>query len=61
MVNLIMYKIKYVQSLRNIDMYLITKFRHSILYFFDTFPYVFSWQRMFNINVIMSLIITLHY
>ena len=26
-----------------------------------TFPYVFPWQRMFNINVIMSLIITLHY
>ena len=25
-----------------------------------TFPYVFPWQCMFNINVIMSLIITLH-
>ena len=29
-----MYKIKYVQSLRNIDMYLITKFRDSMLYGF---------------------------
>ena len=33
-VNLIMNKIKYVQSLRNIDMYLITKFRDSMLYGF---------------------------
>ena len=34
MVNLIMYKIKYLQSLRNIDMYLITNFRDSMLYGF---------------------------
>ena len=61
MVNLIMYKIKYVQSLRNIDMYLIQNFVILCCTVFDTFPYVFPWQCMFNINVIMSLIITLHY